>query len=181
MFGQSLISGRTTSAIRQAIRRFRLGDDGIAIVEFTIFAPMLIIMSIYIMDFGLYFFNRLEMQNAAQAGAQWAIATGLYNASDIQVAAKNAVPAHFLPIQIKVTPNEFCGCPSSTGVALYDPTHPSGICPGGATCVVGKNTEAAGNYVTVTATTVSKYKSFIPYGLFSIDPDITGTSTVRIQ
>jgi Flp pilus assembly protein TadG len=181
MFGQSLISGRTTSAIRQAIRRFILGDDGIALVEFTIFTPILIVMSIYIMDFGLYFFNKLEMQNAAQAGTQWAIATGLYNDSDIQVAAKNAVPAMFLPTQIYVTTNEFCGCPSSTRVALYDSTKPSGICPSGVTCVVGTNTEAAGNYVTVTATTVSQYKSFIPYGLFSIDPDITGTSTVRIQ
>jgi Flp pilus assembly protein TadG len=163
--------------MRQAVRRFMLGDDGIALVEFTIFAPILIVMSIYIMDFGLYFFNRLEMQNAAQAGTQWAIATGLYNDTDIQAAAKNAVPAHFLPIQVKATTNEFCGCPSSTGVALYDSAKPSGICPGGATC----GTEAAGNYVTVTATTASKYKSFIPYGLFTIDPDITATSTVRIQ
>jgi len=167
--------------MRQAIRRLMLGDDGIALVEFTIFAPILIVMSIYIMDFGLYFINKLDMQNAAQAGTQWAIATGLYNSSDIQVAAKNAVPAMFQPTQINVTTNEFCGCPSSTAVALYDSTKPSGVCPGGATCVVGGSTEAAGNYVTVTATTVSQYKSFIPYGLFAINPDITGKSTVRIQ
>lgn len=181
MSGHSFIFRRKTSSIWQAIRGLADGDDGIAIVEFTIFAPMLIIMSIYIMDFGLYFFNRLEMQNAAQAGAQWAIATGLYNDAAIKVAAKNAVPAHFSSTQISVTTNEFCGCPSSTGVALYDSKKPSGTCTGTATCVVGAGTEAAGNYVTVTATTVSQYKSFIPYGLFSTNPDITGTSTVRIQ
>jgi TadE-like protein len=180
MSRRSLTFRRTTSAIRQAIRRFTLGDDGVALIEFTIFAPMLIIMSIYIMDFGLYFFYRLEMQNAAQAGAQWAIATGLYNDSDIQVAAQNAT--HIPASDIQVIPNEFCGCPSSTGVVLYDPTKPYGICPGGATCVVGTNTEAAGNYVTVTATTVSTYKLFnIAFGFFTKEPDITGKSTVRIQ
>src|SRR3974377_909222 len=103
------------AAAQKTSGRFAVADDGAAILEFTIIAPMLIIMSIYIMDFGLYFFNRLEMQNAAQAGAQWAIASGLYNTSDIQVAAQNAtnIPAS----QMQVTTNEFCGCPSSTGVA----------------------------------------------------------------
>lgn len=184
MSEQSVISGRTTSAIQQAIRRFTLGDDGIAIVEFTIFAPMLILMSIYILDFGLYFFNRLEMQNAAQAGAQWAIATGLYNSSQIQVAGQNASPAS----QSTVTSNEFCGCPSSTGVVLQDSTKPTGICSGGATCSSG---EPAGNYVSVTATPTGPYKSFIAFGGVRVlglqwvgfpgTPDITATSTVRIQ
>jgi len=161
---------------------FLVGEDGIAgaaIVEFTLFAPLLVIASIYTMDFGFLFYNQMEMQNAAQAGAQWAIASGLYNTSDIQVAAQNAtnIPAS----QMQVTTNEFCGCPSSTGVALYNSTNPSGICPGGATCVIGANTEVAGNYVTVTATTVSPYTPFIPYGLFSSAPNTAFTSTVRIQ
>ena len=45
-----------------------------ALVEATIIAPILVVMSIYVMDFGLLFYNKMEMQNAAQAGAQWAIA-----------------------------------------------------------------------------------------------------------
>jgi Flp pilus assembly protein TadG len=162
--------------IQKAIRRFLVEDEGSALVEFTIFAPMLVIMSIYAMDFGLLFFNKLEMQNAAQAGAQWAIANGVYNGSRIAEVATNAtkLPAS----QITVTSNEFCGCPSTTAVALEDPTKPSGPCSGGATCSGGA---LAGNYVTVSANPTTAYKSFVAYGLFSVSKPVNGSATVRIQ
>src|SRR6516164_9812474 len=91
MSRQTSISKRT--AVRQAIRRFMVGEhaiEGAALVEFTIFAPLLVIMSLYTMDFGIYFLNGLEMQNAAQAGAQWAITNRIYNSSDVRAAATNA-------------------------------------------------------------------------------------------
>ena len=105
--------------IRHAVCRFMReenGTEGAALVEFTIFAPLLVIMSIYTMDFGLLFFNKLEMQNAAQAGAQWAIAYRLWNQSEIANAAKNATGLS--ASQITVASFEFCGCPSTTGVVL---------------------------------------------------------------
>ena len=64
MSRQTPISKRT--AIRQAIRSLMVGDDGAALVEFTLFAPLLVVMSIYTMDFGLVFINRIEVQNAAR-------------------------------------------------------------------------------------------------------------------
>src|SRR5438309_230445 len=99
------------TALRQAIRRFLVGEEGIAgaaLVEFTILAPMLVIMSIYTMDYGLLFYKKLELQNAAQAGAQWAMANRVYNSSDIQIAAQNGtkLPAS----KFNVTSSQFCGC-----------------------------------------------------------------------
>jgi Flp pilus assembly protein TadG len=153
-----------------------VGEDGIAgaaLIEFTIFGPLLVVMSIYTMDFGLLFYNKMEVQNAAQAGAQWAIANRIYNSSYIATAAKNAT--NILASQITVSSNQFCGCPSTTGVTQIA----TGACSGVATC--GTGGPRAGNYVQVSANPTNTYKSFIPYGLISSTYDLTAISTVRIQ
>ena len=186
MSRQTPISKRT--AVRQAIRRFLVGEDGTegaALVEFTIFAPLLVIMSIYTMDFGFFFYNRLAMQNAAQAGAHWAIANGIYNSIGIANAGANATG---LASQITVTSTEFCGCPSTTGVTLQNgnsppnpcasPTPTPAICSGGATCSGGA---LAGNYVAVCAKPTTAYTSFAPFGLAASFPSVNATATVRIQ
>src|SRR3974390_2151132 len=173
MSRQTPISKRT--AVRQAIRRVHVGEDeiaGAALVEFTIFAPLLVIMSIYTMDFGLYFFNNIEVQNAAQAGAQWAIANRVYNSSAIQTAAKNAT--NFTTVA--VPSSQFCGCPSTSGV--------SNLCSTSQTCTCNTSTcSNPGVYVTVTAATPTNkpYKSYVPYGLVPSTYNLTATSTARIQ
>ena len=156
MSRQTAISKRT--AIRLAIRNFMVGEDGIAgaaLIEFTLFAPLLVITSIYTMDFGILFYNKMTVQNAAQAGVDWAIANRVYNSSLIQDAALNA--ARFPTIQItaiKVTSTEFCGCTLnySSSVTLLNGDRPEvadhlqptpTVCSGGATC------GGWGNYVRV--------------------------------
>jgi Flp pilus assembly protein TadG len=148
-----------------------VGEDGIsgaAVVEFTVFAPLLVIMFAYTMDFGFYFYSYLAAQNAAQAGAQWAIANHAYNLNAITDAAQNATPV----VPVTVSPSEFCGCPSTTGVSQLQ----TGICPAGRTCSGGA---LAGNYVTVTATPTT-YQSLVPYGFFSTST-VSATVTTRIQ
>jgi len=176
MSRQTPVSNRTV--VRQAIRRFLVGEDGTegaALVEFTIFAPLLVVMSIYTMDFGLYFFNNLEIQNAAQAGAQWAIANRVYNSSDIATAAKNAT--NFTAVT--VTSSQFCGCSEdSSGNPVVTPATPATqTCTASSTCTNG----LVGTYVTVSATPTTAYQSFVPYGLVPSTYNLTGTSTVRIQ
>ena len=150
-----------------------VGEDaiaGAALVEFTIFAPLLVVMSIYTMDYGLYFFNNLEIQNAAQAGAQWAIANRVYNSSAISSAVTHATNYSAISVAAGY-PIEQCGCPSSTGVTST--TYSGATCPN---C----GSSAGGLYVTVKAQ--ATYSSFIPYGLISSTPYVlTATSTARIQ
>jgi Flp pilus assembly protein TadG len=74
-----------------------LGEEGAAIVEATIVAPILVVMGIYAADFGLLFYNKMEMQNAAQAGAQWALANRVYNCGSISTAAQNATYTPLTP------------------------------------------------------------------------------------
>jgi Flp pilus assembly protein TadG len=170
--------------IRQAVRRLLAGDDGAALVEFTILAPMLVVMSIYTMDFGVLFVKKMEMQNGAQAGAQWAIANRIYNSSDIQIAGQNATT---LPTtSVDITPSPFCGCSmDSKGKAIVTPLALSlTACTPNSTC----NTNGlVGTYVTVAAAPTNPYTSFIAFGGtrlwggVSKTPNITATTTVRIQ
>ena len=66
--------------MRQVFRRLMSGEEGAGrLVEATIIVPILVAMGVYAADFGLLFYNKMEVQNAAQAGAQWAIANRPYN------------------------------------------------------------------------------------------------------
>jgi Flp pilus assembly protein TadG len=174
------------TCLRQAIRQFLIGEDGesgASLVEFTLFAPILVVMCIYMVDFGLLLFANMEVQNAAQAGVDWAIANRVYNCTAIKNAAIKADPnaaanatkltisAGTCPATDATTdPIERCGCPSSTGVTFT--TFSGGACP---TC----GSSVGGHYVTVTAQ--ARYNSFIPYGLISPNYTITKQSTARIQ
>jgi len=152
-----------------------VGEDGIAgtaLIEFTLFAPLLVVMSIYTSDFGLLMYRQMQVQNAAQAGVDWAIANRNYNSSAISAAVTNATTYTGISVS---PPTRWCGCPSSTGVTptgSYDPVT--------ATCTTPCGSSQAGLYVTVQ--TQATWGSFIRYGLFSsATRPLTATATVRIQ
>jgi Flp pilus assembly protein TadG len=166
----------------QAIRRFLVGDDGSAIIEFTLLAPLLVVMSIYTMDFGLAFYTQMRLQNAAQAGVDWAIANHIFNNGSITAAAINAANNQPNNMNVSVSagyPIEQCGCPSSTGVTLTANTAPA-PCPLCNTLVGGITvTSDGGLYVTVQ--TEATYNSLTGYGLFSNATPLTAKATTRIQ
>jgi Flp pilus assembly protein TadG len=163
------------TTIRRAIRRFMVGEHGIAgsaLVEFTLFAPLLVIMSIYTIDYGLVFFRNMDVQDAAQAGVDWAIANGVYNCTAMRSAATNSTTytAISLPGSCPNNPIEQCGCPSSTGVTFT--TYSGASCPA---C----GSSAGGLYVTVQ--TQATYTTLAPYGLTSNPYTLTAQATARIQ
>ena len=150
---------KTASAIRHAVRRFIVGTEGAALVEFSLFAPILLPMVICTMDLGLGIYRNMQVQHAAQAGAQYAISHGGYDTSPISLAVTNATS--FAGISASPAPNQFCGCPSDSGVTAV-------TCP--ATCDGGV---VAGIYVTVSAQ--ATYNTIVPY------PGIGGSFALRAQ
>src|SRR4051794_26339260 len=120
------------------------------------------------MDLGLLIYNKMEVQYAAQAGAQYAIGKVSYDAVAISSAVTNATRF------TAVTPSssEFCGCPTTAGVNFCAAT--CGACT---TCAAS----VQGHYVTVTATPVTPYKIFAPFRSMSSTYDLTAKSTVRIR
>ena len=164
MFGENPVSGRTTSTIWQAVRCLAAETEGAALVELTIVAPMLVMMVVGTMDLGLGVYRKMQVEHAAQAGAQYAIVNGLSSAN-ISTAVTNATT--FAGITASPAPSEFCGCPSTTQVTAAS-------CA--ATCGDGT---PAGQYVTVSAK--ATYTTVVSYSVFPSSFNLVAQSTVRIQ
>jgi Flp pilus assembly protein TadG len=171
MFGLT----RLSKSVRwKAVRRFIAGEAGLsgsALVEFTIFGPMLLAMAIYTMDYGLLNFSQMEVQNAAQAGAQYAVANNSYDSTAISTAVTSATKF----TAVTATSSQYCGCPAATAITFCAASCDlcsTGTCP----------TSVQGLYVTVLATPTTAYKPLIKYGLVSQNSyDISARSTVRIR
>ena len=160
-------------AISSAIRRLAVGADGTsgnALVEFAIFAPILLGVAIYTMDWGLIVISKMEVQNAAQAGAQYAIVNSTYDATSISSAVTKATKF----TAVTPTSSQFCGCPSTTGITFC-----SASCD---TCNPGTcSSNSQGHYVTVSATPTTPYQTLIPYALVPSGYNLAAQSTVRIR
>ena len=149
----------------RAILRALLPDiRGNAAVEFALVAPMLAASLVAMIDLGIGFYEKMEVENAAQAGAEYAVARGWSAAS-----VANAVTASgtFAAISATPAPTQSCGCASGTTVAA---AACGAVCPNGA---------AAGTYVTVNAT--AQYSTILSYPGLASPVTLSAQSIVRIQ
>lgn len=88
-------------------------DDGASAVEFGLIAPVLFLLVLGIMQFGLIFFQSMQVESAAREGAR--IASLRYTGAEVVARARAAAPGVDLTGAgaIVVTPAD----PSSTAVA----------------------------------------------------------------
>lgn len=154
------------------LRRFLAGEEGsygAALVEFAVFVPVLVTLTLYSIDFGFMLWAKMQVQNAAQAGAQFSIGKVEYDSTLISNAAKNATK-----FKINVTSSEFCGCPTSSNIKFCAAS--CDLCNTG-TC----SSATQGHYVTVTASPQTPYTPLAPYGVATGTYNINAKSTVRIR
>jgi Flp pilus assembly protein TadG len=139
-------------------------ERGVSAVEFALVAPVLMGLLAPVADLGMAFAQQIQVQQAAQAGAQYALLHG-YNSSAIA----NAVTAATKLASVNATPapSESCGCPTGTIIA-------AAFC--GSSCSDG---ESAGSYVVVNAQ--SAYTSVLPYSVLGASTTLRAQATVRIQ
>jgi Flp pilus assembly protein TadG len=165
---QMLSAKKVTSALWRSLRRLASGkaDDcrGVAAIEFALVGPMLVVMMVCTVDLGSGIFRKMQVQNAAQAGAIYAALHG-FTASSISTAVTSATS--FSGISASPAPSQYCGCASNTGITTIDCTS---TCTGGST---------PGTYVTVSAQGV--YATILPYPLLPESFTLTAQSTMRIQ
>ena len=96
-------------------RRFFLSDArGASAIEFAVILPPLILMAIAIVDLGQGINRNMEVQNAAQMGAQYAVTNGNDTTAITTVVTEST---YFDGIQASPAPYQFCGCASGTSVA----------------------------------------------------------------
>jgi Flp pilus assembly protein TadG len=138
--------------------------DAVAGIEFGLFVPVLAMLTVCTIDLGGAAYDAMQVENAAQAGAQYASVHG-YNVTSISNAITSATSLSGLTVS--PAPTEFCGCPSAGGIT-------SATCQ--STCSDGS---IAGVYVTASAT--ATYTTLIHYP--AIPPSFTfvNKATARIQ
>jgi len=138
------------------------GLSGVAAIEFSIIATMFVLMSITTADIGMGFYRKMQVQNAAQAGARYAMLKGLDTAGIV-----NAInlATRFEDI-VAADPDVFYGCASAEGIT---PTYQNATCPDG---------ETAGRYVTVS--TQAAYMPILPIPLLPSSYNFQAQSTVRM-
>lgn len=129
-------------------KRWRALRDraGNAALEAALVAPVLALLAVGIADYGLAIHRKMQIQHAAQAGADYAMKYG-FDSSAITgaVTAATAVAG----IAAVPAPAEACGCVAGNTLAAASC---GSLCPDGT---------AAGTYVTVSAQ--GAYATLIPY------------------
>jgi Flp pilus assembly protein TadG len=146
-------------------RSLRILSDnkGVAAIEFGVLMPVLVLMAVAAIDLGMGFYRKMQVEYAAQAGAQWAVRNGF----DLNGITGAETAATSSSVATTPAPVQFCGCPTGSGIS----TTSCGVsCSGGV---------RAGTYTTVSAQMT--YNTIINYGLFPSSYNLTSQSTVRLQ
>jgi Flp pilus assembly protein TadG len=149
------------------LRRLLAARSGTSVVEFAVAAPVLLGLLVPVADLGVAFAQRVEVQQAVQAGAQYAAFHPWSTSapSDISNAVLAASPLG--SISVTPAPYQACGCPSGSTITAATCT---------STCANG---ETAGYYVVITAQ--APYSPMLPYSALGDSVLLTGQSTVRIR
>src|SRR6185312_17405180 len=95
-------------------KNFAGNDSGVAAIEFAVLGAVLCLIVVAIGDLGLGFYSYMQVQNSAQAGAQYAAVHG-YNSTSITSAVTNATSV--TGIAATPAPQQFCGCVVGSAVA----------------------------------------------------------------
>ena len=149
------------------LRAFWRAQDGVSAVEFGLLAPILLTMVAASIDLGLAFSAQMKVQQAAQAGAQYALLHG-YDSTKITTAVTQATA---LSVSATPAPTQACGCLTGNTVTL------SGTPPCLITCGNGLT---PGTYVQVNAQ--ATYTPLVPFAtLLSSPTTLTSQAQVRIQ
>lgn len=146
------------------LARLRQDRSGAAAIELGLIASMLVGILIPMFDLGMGAYNKMRVQNAAEAGAQYALSNG-YSSSAITTAAQNATS---LGGAVNVTPSQACNCISGTTIGA------AVAC--GSACADGST---AGTFVTISTST--SYSLLVSYPGLTNPMTLTGTAVVRIN
>lgn len=157
-----------TNRARKGSRRSRRrGEDGQALVEFVLVAPLLLLLLFAIIDFGLYLNQYDSATNLAEMGARAAIVAGTSNAGSSCTANGTTVTTPMASwLQCEATNS---GTAQPTKVCIYD----------GSTVVGASTPVGAGDAITVKVSSPFNWLSFISASVGGLSSTATGSSTMR--
>lgn len=155
---------RGSNALGCFFTRVVKNTSGAAAVEFGFMISLFSLMLVSVTDIGLGVYRKMQVEGAAQAGAQYAMVRG-FDASAISTAVTSATNA--AAVTANPSPTKFCGC--TTGSSISNAACGT-TCPGGA---------MAGTYATVSAQ--ASYSTILNYRVVPVSYTFNAQSTVRLQ
>ena len=155
---------RNWRSLINLLRTLRDDAAGVASIELAVMAPALVVMMICTVDLGMGIYRNMQVQNAAQAGAQYAMMHP-FDANQIASIVSSATGSQ--GISASPAPLQYCGCATTAGVSNV-------AC--GSTCPAGA---IYGNYVQVS--TQGTYTTLLPYPMIASSFTLTAQSNVRVQ
>jgi Flp pilus assembly protein TadG len=162
MSGQPMFRIASPSSLLLRARQVRRDKSGVTAVEFAIIAPLLIGMMMTIADLGLAIYTDVQLANAAQAGATYAMQKG-YDGAGMTTVAQASTRL----TGVTVATSQYCGCPSASGIASI-------TC--GSNCSDGLT---AGTFAQISAT--KDYSTLISYPGVPASFHMVETATARTQ
>jgi Flp pilus assembly protein TadG len=153
----------------QGFSQLFLDEKGTAAIEFGVIGAFLCLLLLGLVDFGMGYWQRMQVGNAARAGGEYAIING-WDPSGIETGITTAVTGATGLGSITATPapTKTYGC-ASVSAGITTATLGSS-CTGGGT---------AGTYVTVNAQ--ASYSTVFTYPGIANPLTLTASTTVRIQ
>lgn len=158
--------------MKHPMKHLRADEEGASAIEFAFCATILAVLVLGLVDFGMGFWDRMQVDNAVRAGAAYAVVNG-YNQTNIQTAANNATYAINIS-NLAATASEVCGCPDPT-TGISTPTGGSATPPCTGTCTNGN----PGTYVTVSAS--GNYTPIFPWPGLPSPMTFNASAIVRIN
>src|SRR5262245_15753952 len=151
----------SSGTLRRFLSRPAHDTSGTAAAEFGLIVPVLALMVVAVADIGLGVVRKMQVEDAVQLGAAYAVVHGFDASAISTIVTGNST------ISASPPPTLSCGCAGGSSVTAVGC---GSTCPGGAT---------AGRYVTVSAQ--STYSTIVNYGAVPTNYNLTAQSTVRLQ
>ena len=143
---------------------WRSSPRGGAIIEFALIAPFLAVLLVSLSDLGFGFYEAMQVQAAAEAGAQYAM-RNTWDANAVAAAVTGATGAG--GISATPAPAQVCGCP---GGGILTQIGCTSTCPSG---------DPPGVYASVSAQKL--YQTVLPYPGLPATLTLTGQAYRRLN
>src|SRR5882672_4130865 len=128
---------------KQRRSRIWTAREGLGAIEFAFVAPLLLAILLGIFDFGMAYWQQMELANVADAGTQWGM-SNTYDENNIRSVAQSATNLS----GTTVTPSPQCGCVNSSTNRITTGYGTPGACTA---CPSGSMSSTASSYIVVNA------------------------------
>lgn len=148
---------------------FRDCARGSVAIELALLAPVLAAILLGSIDLGSYIYEKMQVQSASRAGAQYAIQSSGNSQDPVSIAVAVRASSTDLATGTTITTETFCGCSDGSETAVSGTTGCGGTCSGG-------EFPALSVRVTVTNT----FTPIFPYPGIPDPVVLTGVTSLRV-